>query len=145
MTAFKNPWHVAALRAANEPIHQYTLRLPARITAYFEGMHGPGGEPVIQTTANLFLKEVYDELQHRGHGSDYDPRAYESAVVDLLDRIRRAPSVPEPSGQAAGGNDGCGTTGVAPETPRCDILPAVVDGGSTGKGTRTRKARAKAS
>lgn len=142
---FINPWYVVDLRQSGEEIHKVTIRLPKRINAFFNGVHG-GPEGTLQTTVNLLLLSLYERLT-KSNITSYNPRSFEQCVLDSAATIaagangcERSPA-PEsqPVCQAVGGDDGRGVASVAPTAPSSDIQSPDLGGRVTGKKNGKRK------
>lgn len=146
MTTFINPYYIVDLRSRNEAIHKLTIRVPERVAAFLNGVHGPGGEPPIQTTVNLLLKAVYERLQ-RNSITEYNPAAFERCVCQCVDAINTLDGTPrtplpqhpggstpvdKPKGKTPKRDDPRRTPAVAPAPPSGNLPAHDTPCGSTG-------------
>lgn len=152
---FRNPFE------GQDEINRTTLKIPNKFCTDLFKVHGITGG--MQTTINILLVKLYDELKRNGI-TDYDPDRYKQCVsgamlvfpgcagYNELLRIRGIPSPDDPAGpdaaraiQAVVGNDGSGTVGVEREATRPSQLsdfgesPANDGRGSKAKGRRKVK------
>src|SRR5512139_115660 len=95
-----------------------TIDIAGNRNAFFKSLHNRKG--TLQTTINILLEKLYDELQRIGLRS-YDPDAYERTIADCCIRCAVADGG---TNQAVAGNDTIGNRGLAPAATGRPSLPS---------------------
>ena len=120
MNKFLNPYDKKNL-TEHETLCRTTIEVFRSRHAYIMGTYGKSG--ALQTTINILIEKLYDELTKHGIGPSFDVDRYALAIADctlIIGGVQRSPVAIPATGtehpvtvETSKGNDGRGTSAVA--------------------------------